>query len=376
MPTDEPRAKGRNVRQKAPVTSHDVARAAGVSQSAVSRAFNPNGKIAAATREKVLEVARALGYYPNAFARTLVQQRTKVVGVMMARIDNHFYPKVLEDLTTQLWQVDRQVMYFGVDEERVSAQLDASTDVPFSYDQDLGRVLQMALQYRVEAMVVASVTLSSRTAEIFSEAGIPVVLFNRSPSHAQRSANVYAVSCDNFYGGTLAADTFLDARYARYAFIGGSPDTSTNRDRKAGFMDTLKGRGAGLTYAVEKEYSYAWGRNASRYLFEQKTPPDAIFCASDLIALGALDSARAEFALRVPEDVGIIGFDDIEAAGWLGNQLTTVRQPIDLMLKETLAVVTGEREKAGQFTLPVKLIARATTRPSVSASRVRTEKVT
>lgn len=371
MPIDDRKPKRRPAPEKTSVTSHEVARAAGVSQSVVSRAFNPNGKIAAATREKVLEVARELGYYPNAFARTLVQQRTKIVGVMMARIDNHFYPKVLEDLTTQLWKLDRQVMYFGIDEERADT-LGASSDG----SQDLGKILQMALQYRVEAMVVASVTLSSRTAEIFSEAGIPVVLFNRSPSHAQRSANIYAVSCDNFYGGTLAANTFLDAHCARYAFIGGSPDTSTNRDRKAGFMDALKGRGATLAYAVEKEYSYDWGRNASRYLFEQETPPDAIFCASDLIALGALDSTRVESALRVPEDVGIIGFDDIEAAGWLGNQLTTVRQPVDLMLKETLAIITGERKEAAQLTLPVTLIARATTRPKVLSEGARTEKVT
>ena len=366
MPTDEPKPKRRNAPQKTPVTSHDVARAAGVSQSVVSRAFNPDGKIAAATRTKVLAVARELGYYPNAFARTLVQQRTKIVGVMMARIDNHFYPKVLEDLTTQLWQVDRQVMYFGVDDGRSDVQ---------GHGQDLSRVLQMALQYRVEAMVVASLTLSSRTAEIFSEAGIPVILFNRSPSHAHLSADVYAVSCDNFYGGKLAANSFLDAHHERYAFIGGSPDTSTNRDRKAGFMEALKERGAELAYAVEKEYSYEWGRNASRYLLEQRSPPDAIFCASDLIALGALDCARAEFALRVPEDVAIIGFDDIEASGWLGYQLTTVRQPVDLMLKETLAIVTGERQ-AKQLTLPVTLISRATTRPNVSANGARAEKVT
>ena len=374
MPTDEPKPKRRNALQKTPVTSHDVARAAGVSQSVVSRAFNPNGKIAAATRTKVLAVARELGYYPNAFARTLVQQRTKIVGVMMARIDNHFYPKVLEDLTTQLWQVDRQVMYFGVDDGRADT-LDTLTDASASRGQDLSRVLQMALQYRVEAMVVASITLSSRTAEIFSDAGIPVILFNRSLDTAPSSAEVYAVSCDNFYGGTLVADAFLDARHECYAFIGGSPDTSTNRDRKAGFMDALKGRGAGLAYAVEKEYSYEWGRNASRYLLEQQSPPDAIFCASDLIALGALDCARAEFALRVPEDVAITGFDDIAAAGWLGYQLTTVRQPVDLMLKETLAIITGER-RAKQLTLPVTLVRRASTRPNALAGGARAEEVT
>lgn len=341
------------------ITSHDVARAAGVSQSVVSRAFQPNGKIAVKTREKVLEVARELGYTPNAFARTLVQQRTQIVGVLMARIDNHFYPKVLEDFTAQLWEAGRQVMYFGIDD-----------------GQDVNTVLQMALQYRVEAMVVASITLSSHMAEIFSEAGIPVVLFNRSLSTAHSKADVYAVSCDNVHGGALAADAFLDAGHGRCAFIGGSLDTSTNQNRKTGFMDALRRRGAELSYAVEKEYSYAWGRSAARYLLTQDSPPDAIFCASDLIALGALDTARAELALRVPEDVAVIGFDDIEAAGWLGYQLTTVRQPIDLMLAETLVIITGNRkEKTEQVTLPVTLIFRSTTRTNVAPSSVRPEEV-
>lgn len=346
------RVESRDLTRVSSITSHDVARAAGVSQSVVSRAFNPNGKIAASTRERVLAVAQKLGYYPNAFARTLVQQRTKIVGVLMARIDNHFYPKVLEDFTAQLWNAGRQVMYFGVDD-----------------GQDVNKVLQMALQYRVEAMVVASITLSSRMAEIFSEAGIPVVLFNRSRSSTHNGADVYAVMCDNLYGGTLVANTFLAAHHERYAFIGGSPDTSTNQDRKTGFMNTLQQRSAALSYAVEREYSYEWGRHAARYLFEQNSPPDAIFCASDLIALGALDTARAEFALRVPEEVAIIGFDDIQAAGWLGYQLTTVRQPIDLMLAETLAIIVGERKQIEQVTLPVTLVTRGTTRLNPTLKR-------
>lgn len=97
-------------------------------------------------------------------------------------------------------------------------------------------------------------------------------------------------------------------------------------------MTRLKERGAALSYALEKDYSYDWGKNAAHHLFSQKGPSDALFCASDLIALGALDTARAEYGLRVPEDVAIVGFDDIEAASWQSYALTTVRQPIDLML--------------------------------------------
>ena len=346
MSQDKPKSSS-NREVPARVTSHDVAKAAGVSQSVVSRAFNPKGRIAASTREKVLAVAKELGYYPNALARTLVQQRTQIVGVLMARIDNHFYPKVLEDLTAQLWAAGRQVMYFNIDE-----------------GQDLGDMLRTALQYRVEAMVVASITLSSSMVEAFSDVGIPVILFNRSLE--QRS--VHIVSCDNALGGRKVAELFLDAQHTNYAFIGGSPDTSTNQERKRGFMAGLQERGGTLLYALEKEYSYAWGRSAAHYLFSQDTPPDAIFCASDLIALGALDTARGEFALRVPEDVALVGFDDIQAAGWLGYGLTTVRQPVEEMVAQTLDIIVGEGAQSVQVTLPVTLVTRGTTRPSVAAT--------
>lgn len=192
----------KKTRASANVTSHDVAKAAGVSQSVVSRAFSANGRIAPETRKRVLGVARDLGYHPNAFARSLVQQRTRIV------LDNHLYPKVLDAFTAQLWAAGRQVMYFNVDD-----------------GENIDKVLRTALQYRVEAMVVASITLSSHMAEVFCDAGIPVVLVNRYLD----DPNVHAVSCDNVAGGRMVADAFLDAEHTRFAFIGGHPDTSTAR---------------------------------------------------------------------------------------------------------------------------------------------------
>ena len=325
------------------VTSHDVARAAGVSQSAVSRAFNSNGRIAPDTRKKVLRVAKSLGYFPNAFARTLARQTTSIVGVLMARLDNHFYPKVLEDFATQLREAGRQVMFFKVGDEG-----------------DVDETLQTALQYRVEAMVMTSITLSSQMVRTFAEAGIPVILFNRYLD----SSEVHVVSCDNVAGGRLAADAFLDAQHRCFAFIGGSPNTSTNQDRKLGFMSQLKGRGTELAYALENDFSYEWGKSAASHLFGQPRPPDALFCASDLIALGALDAVRFDFGLCVPDDVAVIGFDDVPAASWAAYGLTTVRQPGDRMLAETLAIIVDKEERVTKrTTVPVALVERATTRP-------------
>ena len=349
---ETPSSKIMSSKTAASVTSHDVARAAGVSQSAVSRAFSPDGKIAPATRARVLNAAKTLGYHPNAFARSLVQQRTRIVGVLVARLDNHFYPRVLEELTTGLWEAGRQVMYFNVDDS--------------SGGGDLEGVLRTALQYRVEAMVLTSVTLSSHLAETFYEAGVPVVLFNRRLD----DPNVHAVACDNEGGGRLVANILLDAGHKRFAFVGGHPDTSTNQDRKAGFSAGLRARGAGLAVALEKDYSYDWGRSAVRGLFSQPEPPDALFCAGDLIALGALDALRVDLGVRVPEEVAVVGFDDVAAASWGSFGLSTVRQPVDRLVRETLAVVTGAADAPPRrVTVPVTFVPRGTTRPAVPAAQ-------
>ncbi len=315
-----------------------------MSQSAVSRAFSPAGNISKATRERVLEAAQRLGYHPNAFARSLVQNRTHIVGVLIARLDNHLYPRVLEELTAKLWDTGRQVMYFSFDESG-----------------DIDEILRTALQYRVGAMIIASITLSSHLAQTFYKAGVPVVLFNRRLD----DPNVHAVACDNIGGGRLVADALLDAGYVRFAFIGGHPDTSTNQDRKGGFIAALQARGAGLSYALEKDYSYEWGRSATNSLFAQPEPPDALFCAGDLIAFGAVDALRVDCGVRVPEDVAVVGFDDVQAASWEGYQLSTVHQPIDQMIAETLECVLNPQAQPRRVTAPVTFVARGTTRKSV-----------
>ena len=201
------------------VTSTDVARAAGVSQAVVSRAFSPEGKIADKTRQKVLSVARKLGYHPNALARSLVTQRSGLVGIIIGDITNPFYAPVLMELSKRLEHKGREVLLLNVEGE-----------------DSLKNALARAQAYRVEAVIATSITLSSRMVETFSQSGIPVILFNRYASRA----DVHAVSCDNLGGGARVADAFIDAGHTRFAFIGGKPDTSTNRDRRAGFVTRLR----------------------------------------------------------------------------------------------------------------------------------------
>ena len=156
----------------------------------------------------------------------------------------------------------------------------------------------------------------------------------------------------------------------RFAFIGGKPDTSTNQGRREGFTTRLGEEGFKLEVAVEREYSYEWGYHAARYLLGSPGTgghPDAVFCANDIVALGVLDALR-QSGRRVPEDVTVVGFDDIPAARWPGYALTTVAQPVDAMIDATLELLSRyDPEVEGEIKLlPGRLIERATTRRVVA----------
>ncbi len=327
------------------VTSIDVARLANVSQSAVSRTFSPNAAVSAKTRERVLAAARQLGYTPNALARSLITRRTNIVGVVMADMTNPFYPTVLEELVRQLSNAGRQVLLL--------------TTTP---DRQIDDLLPLLLQYQVDAVVIASATISSAMAGVLTGRGTPVVLFNRHVPGAQ----VSAVMCDNVEGGRLVANLLLDAGHRRVAYIAGKPDTSTNIDRETGFGDRLRERGAAPPLHEQGAYTYEAGYDAATRLLDRSERPTAIFCANDIIALGALDAARSACRLRVPEDVSVIGFDDIPAAAWPSYQLTTIRQPVEQMVAVAVDLLTQALTHPGVeprvHLLPGLLVRRASAR--------------
>ena len=320
------------------ITSVDVAQAAGVSQSVVSRSFDPNGKVAAQTRAHVLEVAGRLGYQPNVYARSLVTQKASIVGIIVGNLENPFYPSVLMRFSEALQRRGRQVLLFSTKDE-----------------EEVGDALSQALQYRVEAVIVTSVTLTSSVTQALEKSQVPVFLFNRTLENVP----LPSVSCDNVAGGRLVADTFLEAGHERFAFIGGAPNTSTNRDRRRGFLERLQEVGASCI-CVERAYNYEWGYEAAEQLLARDMP-DAIFCANDIIAMGTLDALRSE-EVRVPEEVAIIGFDDIAEAQRPAYSLTTIRQPVEAMIEATLSLLEQSTPKTQL--LRGQLVERASSRPT------------
>jgi DNA-binding LacI/PurR family transcriptional regulator len=328
-----------------PVTSYDVAQLAGVSQPTVSRAFAPEGTISPATRARVLDAARRLGYQPNAIARGLTTQRTDIVAIVMGNISRSlFYPRVLDILTHRLQAMGKQVLLFNAHETR-------------SADEILPRIMS----YRVDALIVAHTTPGRELIDRYTSAGAQVVLLNRTVPDTKANA----VCSDNVAGGRMVADLFLDAGHRRPGFLAGIGVTATNLLRQKGFVDRLAERGHGNVLIEQGAYSFQTGFDAALRLLDRDDPPDAIFCAADIMALGAMDAARSRLGIKVPDEVSIVGYDDIPMAGWPAYDLTTVRQPVPEMLDKLIELLSQQNAEAltGQvYLMPVDVVRRSSAR--------------
>ncbi len=327
------------------ITSIDVAELAGVSQPTVSRAFDPDSPVSSATRSRVLAAAAELGYTPNVIARSLKSRSTNIVGIIMANLTpSFFYPTVLEKFTQQLQELGKQVLLFGAPPDR-------------SVDE----ILPQVLGYQVDSLIIASTTPGEAIIEECARIGTPVILFNRFAPQTQ--ANV--VCCDNEDGGRQVANALLDAGHQRIAYLAGTSNTATNLMREKGFVGQLQARGYSDYLREEGSYAYENGRFAARRLLDRDDPPDAIFCAADVLALGVLDVARYELGIRVPEELSVIGFDDIPMASWPAYNLTTIRQPVDEMIDTAVQLISDRKSGApagNTHLLPGELITRGSAR--------------
>lgn len=329
------------------VTVKDLARDLGMSVSTVSRAFHADTVIARETRDRVLARAKEIGYTPNPFARSLITKRTRIVGLVVADITNPFYPEVMTRLTSDLRAIDMNVMLVAADQ---SGTVDDA--------------LRLLLNYQPDLVIILAATLSSAAAQECRKSGTPVIFFNRLSGEA----GSFGVTCDNEEGGRRAADFLVDRGHRRLAYVSALADASTNVERHRGFAARAVERGLDAPVVLEAgSFSYSAGHRAAEAMRALPTPPDGVFCANDIVAIGFLDAVRQDLGLSVPEDLSVIGFDDVEMAHWPSHALTTIRQPVDEMLAATVALARTLGAHAGADPVvrriaPGELIERQTTR--------------
>ena len=307
------------------ITSLDVAARAGVSQSAVSRVFS-GASASKATQEKVRKVAAELGYRPNVLARSLITGRSRIIGLVVAYLDNQFYPDALERLSNALQEKGYHILIF----------------MASGTGEGVDRVIEELLDYQVDGIITASVGLSDELTERCKSAGIPVVLFNRG----QDGAGVSQVTSDNHAGARKIAEFLVAGGHSRIGHVSGWQGSSTGCERAEGFRAALADLGAGLAAETDGLYQREAAAEAARAMVtDQKV--DAIFVGNDHMAFAVIDELRFGMGLRVPEDVSIVGYDDVPMATWPAYDLTTLRQPSGQMVAATVDVLLAEIEERG-----------------------------
>lgn len=336
-------AHGDALPTRAAVSSEDVARLAGVSRSTVSRTFTHGTPVSARTRQRVMAAAAELGYRHPTERHDPARGRT--VGLVMADLDNPFYQIVLAGFLGELHRRGLRVMC------RAAAAPEASE----------AEVTTM-LDHGVDAMIVASSGLRSAAIADCTAAGVPVVLFNR----AVDAAAACSVQTDNRAGARAVADLLALAGHQRIAFVNGLESASTNRDRLAGFSARLAELGLGPPIQEYGEYTFEGGREAAKRLMMRADPPDAIFVANDISAIGALEGLRCDLGVGVPDDVSVVGFDDIPMASWPSFDLTTVRQRRKRMIAAAVEMVdeilAGGTPREREIVVEGRLIVRGSAR--------------
>lgn len=304
---------------KKSIRAADVAKRAGVSQPTVSRVFGVGTKVSKKLELKVKTAAAELGYRPNTLARTLATGRSKTIGLIVSFLENPFYPEALEKLSLVLNESGYHILIF----------------MAANQAEEIDTIVEDLLDNQVDGIIFASVGISNTLTDRLVKENIPLVLFNRG----QDDPRLSSVTSANFEGGRTVAQFLLAGGHQRIAHISGWQGSSTGRDRQAGFIKGLKDAGQELIGCIDSRFRRSLAAEATRRLFLGEIIPDAIFVGNDHMAFAVMETIRTELGLRIPEDVSVVGYDDVSMSEWPSFNLTTIRQPANRMVEETVKML-------------------------------------
>lgn len=329
-------------------TLKDVALRAGVSTSAVSRTFTDGASVSVKMRRKVEKAAAELGYSPNFLARGLTTRRTKLIGLVSNNFHNPIFLEVFDLFTRALQDRGLRPLLVNLSDETAP--------------QDSVRMLQ---QYSVDGVIVASSTLPPTFSKAFRDKHIPVVnTFGRHSS----SPEVHVVGIDNVAAGRMAARELIARGYESIAFLGGPKIATSTQDRLQGFSEELaKHPKIRTSHTFAAAYSFQAGRAEMLRLSDQPLA-DAYFCGDDVLSIGVL-SALNDIGKRVPQDVGLIGFNDMEMSSWENIALTTICQPIKQIISSSVELMVAMLDNPSRYPearlFPCHVVERKTLRPTL-----------
>lgn len=330
--------------KKASVSANKVAELAGVSRSAVSRTFTDGASVSTETRAKVMAAAEKLGYHVNHLARGLIHHRSGIVCLIVAEMQTPFQATFVEAATRRLQDKGKVVMVLNTAGQPANVEA----------------ALRQTLNYRAEATVVVSGAPPVSLVETCIENGQRVILINRDDA----IDGPQMVMIENEAAAAEACFMLRRAGCRSLAVVGSTAGTPSIVARETAFLAAAERAGLTATLSRTGPTGYAAGAESARQLLAGSHRPDGVFCVTDLLALGFLDAARIEFRMTIPDDLCVIGFDDIAAAGWLGYDLTTFRQPINEIAAYIADLVEEDDSGPPQLRrFPAQVIWRKTVRP-------------
>ena len=310
-----------------PVTIKDVARESGVNTSTVSRALNNGYGVNDETRKHVMEVASRLNYRTNQVARGLVTGRSQSIGLVVSDIRNPFFAEVARGAEDAAYRAGRDL---------VLCNSDLKAEKQMGYFDSL-------LAKRVDGIVMNSVAgLSRAQQDQLWAANVPIVLLNRSTVYRRFSS----VLGDNLQGGEIAGNYLIDLGHIRVSHITGPRAHGNLTDRAKGFLKTLRDRGLPEPEIVYGEHTFAGGYESARRLLGADRKITAIFAGNDVLAFGCIRAA-IEKGIRIPDDLSIIGFDNVEISQITNPPLTTIDQPKYEIGKAAVEMLLNMMEKDG-----------------------------
>jgi len=327
------------------VTIQDVAQAAGVALSTVSRALADNPRVSLATRRRIQALAKEMGYTPSAIARGLATKRTRNLGVVVRDIADPFIAELVRN-------IDNVALEHGY-----TLLLSHCGGNP---ERELGAI-NLLRQQRVDAIIVADPSVGDSVLPTLEELQVPVLLINRRQC-------ALAIGTDNVAAARLAVAHLADLGHRRIAYIGTARNRAESRERQAGYEQELRARGLTLQPELVVEGEGEWpesGHRSMQALLRLPQPPTAVFCFNDLTAIGAMASIH-DAGLSVPADISVVGFDGISLGAHVNPALTSVAQDREGLARRAVEIVLDRlnaQNIAPPQLLPGKLVLRHSTRP-------------
>lgn len=331
------------------LTIREIAREAGVSTATVSRVMNGSELVSADTRESVKSVIERNGYLSHGIAVSLASARSLSIGLVIPTITNSIYASSTQAIQS-ITQAAGYTLLLGNSE--FSPELEE-------------KLIRNLIERRVDGLILTGGERNPAVYDLIEAHGVPfVVTWKRMPKGARRPS----VSFDNYKGGRMAVEHLIELGHRRIGLVCGRTDVNDRaRDRRTAYEDALRARGLPIEHGFihEGDFEFVHGRNAMQSMLRLRQPPTAVFCANDIQAIGAMFEC-GEQGLSVPDDMSLVGFDDLPAAQYVRPRLTTIRVPAQRMGERAAtnvlyAIQSGKMPPTEE--LPVELILGGSTAP-------------